>query len=217
MDSQMTRKAVTLVHSTERIKSRCCRAQNVGSKVATSPQWLPSCPLDSPFSRSTAKPVPLKVLSWAKNQTHLKLLMAPLRIYKSRVEADINARLLCHILFLFFLPRSPLGSKWDLALSGEHVLYMPGLYPFSAHTQGELNGYMKASAPLCWLLNIAMWSAAEGPATIVVESRVQLFSCLGHKRRLQAAYEVDFVPLFFSFYSSSLSTAKWTAFNLNAM
>lgn len=109
IDSQMTWKAVTLVHSTERIKSRCCRAQNVGSKVATNPQWLPSCPLDSPFSRSTAKPVPLKVLSWAKNQTHLKLLMAPLRIYKSRVEADINARLLCHILFYFFFTTE---SSW---------------------------------------------------------------------------------------------------------
>lgn len=184
----------------------------------------PAAPLDSPFSRSTAKPVPLKDPSSAKTkktkkQTHLKLLMAPLRIYKSRVETDIYARLSCHI---FFFDHGASRIQMRPRTVWRACLIHAATLSFSSKHSGRAQRIHEGLGPLCWLLNIASWRAAEGPATIVVESRVQPFCCLGHKRRLRAAYEVDFVPLvfflfLFLFYSSSVSKAKWTAFNLNAM
>lgn len=117
----------------------------------------PAAPLDSPFSGSTAKPVPLKVPSSAKKkqkkQTHLKLLMAPLRIYKSRVETDIYARLLCHIFFfdhgasrIQMRPR----TVWRACL-----IHAAALSFFSKHS-GRAQQIHEGLGPLCWLLNIAL-------------------------------------------------------------
>lgn len=48
---------------------------------------------------------------------------------------------------------------------------------FSANAQCEFSGYMKASV-FSWLINIALWCAVKGPATIVVNLWIHLFCCL---------------------------------------
>lgn len=181
----------------------------------TSPQWSPGCPLRFSFLSAglPAKPVPLKVPSSAKKNKHTWSFWWLLSRFISHELRLIFMPDCCVIHIYFFDHAASRIQMRPRTVWRACLIHAAALSFFQRTHSGRAQRIHEGLGPLCWLLNIALWSAAEGPATIVVESRrVQPFCCLGHKRRLRAAYEVDFVPLFF-FFCFSFILRVWAKQN----